>query len=317
MDSCRRQPRNGFKKIKVKLKLLVIGSKGFIGSYVSYFYENQNGYDVYACDVGVDYSAKKYFQVDASNADFSELFEQQKFDFCINCSGAASVPDSIVHPLRDFYLNTVNVFKILEAIRRHNSDCKLINLSSAAVYGNPSTLPIKEDNTVRPLSPYGCHKQQSEQICEEFHSHFGIATCSLRIFSAYGPGLKKQLLWDIWQKIQVSSSVVLFGTGNETREFIYISDLTNAIHCVLQHAEFKGEKYNIANGKPTTIRSIANIFSNYFNNEIDISFSGEERKGDPLYWQADITTIKSFGYNQNIEINVGVQNYIQWINEQR
>ncbi len=101
------------------MNILIIGSKGFIGSHcVKYFSKKHN---VWECDVVPDYVSKNYFIVDATNADYNDIFQQQEFDVCINCSGASSVPDSIEKPQRDFILNTVNVYKQLDAIRRFNS----------------------------------------------------------------------------------------------------------------------------------------------------------------------------------------------------
>ena len=76
--------------------------------------------------------------------DFYIFFKQKQFDVCINCSGAASVPESVINPISDFHLNVVNVFKILDAIREYNPECKFLNLSSASVYGKPEKLPINE-----------------------------------------------------------------------------------------------------------------------------------------------------------------------------
>ena len=167
-------------------KFLIIGSKGFIGSHLKTYLEKKN-YEVWGADVIIDYVNKeRYFLVDASNASFHPIFEKEKFDVCVNCSGAASVPDSLENPLRDFHLNVSNTFKLLDAIKTYSPFCKFINLSSAAVYGNPLSLPIREKDKAIPISPYGFHKLMSEKICEEFYRFFGIQTCSLRIFSAYG-----------------------------------------------------------------------------------------------------------------------------------
>jgi dTDP-glucose 4,6-dehydratase/UDP-glucose 4-epimerase len=124
------------------MKILIIGSKGFIGQHLKRFLMSKD-HEVWGADVVVDYvHPEKYFLIDASNADFHELFKEVNFDVCINCSGAASVPDSLQHPLRDYNLNTANVFKLLDAIRLSQPGCKFINLSSAAVYGNPPALPV-------------------------------------------------------------------------------------------------------------------------------------------------------------------------------
>lgn len=294
------------------MKILIIGSKGFIGSHVlQYFKSNQ--IPVLGCDVVTEYNENDYVQIDATNANYHDIFKKNKISVCINCSGAASVPLSLENPLKDFNLNTVNVFRILDAIREYQPNCKFINLSSAAVYGNPTELPIKESFIYSPVSPYGFHKMQAEQICKEFHEFYNLQTCSLRIFSAYGDGLKKQLIWDLFQKFSKSDVIELFGTGNETRDFIYIDDIVQAINCVLQKANFKGEAINIANGEELTISEIADLFCRQFaSGKKKTIFNQKVKEGDPLNWQADISVLKSFGYKKKSTIEQGIKNYILW-----
>jgi len=297
------------------MKYLIIGSKGFVGSKLQEYLISK-GNIVKGADVVVDYlNQENYFLIDASNSDFKFLFEKEKFDICINCSGAASVPDSINNPLRDYFLNTVNVFKILSAIKDYQTNCKFINLSSAAVYGNPLELPVKEASGVKPLSPYGIHKQQSEEICKEFYTFFNIQTCSLRIFSAYGEGLRKQLFWDLYKKSLDKKTIDLFGTGNESRDFIYIDDLIKAIELVSRSNYFKGEAINIANGKEVYIKDCVSVFYRLFDSDLDYRFSGNSRKGDPNNWVADITILESLGYKQEYSIEEGLIKYYKWLRE--
>lgn len=298
------------------MKYLIIGSKGFIGKKLKE-YLTFNGNKVWGADVVTDYKEEdSYFLIDASNSDFKSIFEHQQFDVCINCSGAASVPDSIQHPLRDFYLNTLNVFKILDAIKSYQEKCKFINLSSAAVYGNPKELPIKETALVAPLSPYGIHKLQSEQICKEFYKFFNIPTCSLRIFSAFGEGLNKQLFWDLYKKSEKNEKIVLYGTGKESRDFIYILDLIKAIELVSLKANFIGEEINIANGEEVYIKDCVSGFYNLFHKKIEFEFSGEGRPGDPNNWIADISILKSLGYKRSYSLEQGLLKYYTWLLEQ-
>jgi dTDP-glucose 4,6-dehydratase/UDP-glucose 4-epimerase len=295
------------------MKVLIIGSKGFIGQHLKKFLTAEQ-HHVWGADVVVDYVyPERYFLIDASNADYHIIFQEQVFDICINCSGAASVPDSIQHPMRDFNLNAANVFKILDAIRIYQPGCKFINLSSAAVYGNPTALPITEQTTVAPLSPYGFHKRMSEQICDEFSRFFGIATCSLRIFSAFGEGLKKQLFWDLFQKAKSLEKISLFGTGKESRDFIYIDDLVNAIYLIAQHAEFKGQAINIANGTEILIEDCVKTFYSFFDKPINFSFMGQGRAGDPNNWVADISILRQLGYQQKCNLSEGLKKYYEWI----
>jgi len=296
------------------MKTLIIGSKGFIGSHVLNYYKAMN-LPVLGCDVVTEYDDENYIQIDATNSDFHDVFKNNEIIHCINCSGAASVPLSLENPLKDFNLNTLNVFKILDAIRQYQPNCRFINLSSAAIYGNPDELPIKENSNFKPVSPYGLHKMQAEQICLEFYQFYQIKTCSLRIFSAYGEGLKKQLLWDLFQKFKNNDTIDLFGTGEETRDFIYIDDIVQATVCCLQSADFKGEAINIANGEELSIKSIAGIFNHEFGANKNIFFNNQTKKGDPLNWKADITTLQKLGYKKTVSIETGIKKYIEWAKE--
>ncbi|UFH30874.1 NAD-dependent epimerase/dehydratase family protein [Chryseobacterium sp. C-71] len=293
------------------MKILIIGSKGFIGSH-AYHYFSRKHPETFGADVSVDYADNNYFNIDSTNSDYNDIFENHQFDVCINCSGAASVPDSLVHRLRDFTLNAQNVFKILDAIKKNNPLCKFINLSSAAVYGNPTNLPIKECDAISPVSPYGFHKKIAEEILEEFHQLFQISCCSLRIFSAYGVGLQKQLLWDISQKVKFQKDIELYGTGRETRDFINVEDILQSIELVIHNGDFNADVYNIANGVQVKIKDIAELILKELDFKGNLSFSGHEREGDPLYWVADITKLKTLGYTQQISIKEGITKYVQW-----
>lgn len=299
------------------MKILVIGSKGFIGSYVYKYFTANADHSCWGCDIVVDYTDDHYFLVDHINSDFNEIFEKNQFDICINCAGAASVPDSIKNPLRDFSLNVYHVAMVLEAIRKHGNYCRFINMSSAAVYGNPEKLPISESFSCTPLSPYGKHKLFAEEICKEYYEYFGIKTCSLRIFSAYGPGLRKQILWDIFQKSLQANAVDLFGSGLETRDFIYIDDIVDAIHKVMLAGSFDAGIYNVGSGKEITIRELADTLLEEMQYKGKLFFSGNERKGDPANWKADISRIRALNFEPKFSFRAGSKRYVQWLKEEK
>lgn len=298
------------------MKVLILGSKGFLGQHCVRHFSELKDVEVFMCDVIVDYNSNNYFLLDAGNPSYSELFLRHQFDVCINCSGAASVQDSVQHPQRDFTLNVFNVFRQLEAIRKFNPTCKFINLSSAAVYGNPDTLPIEENTNLAPISPYGKHKLMAEQICQEFHDNFGIATLSLRVFSAYGPGLKKQLFWDLHKKYKyISESIELHGSGLESRDFIYVDDLINLIDLIVRKAIFDGRALNACNGNEILIKDVVELYYQHMDETPPFHFNGVVRKGDPNNWCGDITEIKKLGYRQLVSIDEGVKRYFEWANE--
>jgi UDP-glucose 4-epimerase len=293
------------------MTFLIIGSKGFIGTHTFDFFTNC-GHAVFGADIIPDSNSDFYFHFGSSNIELDYIFKNIQFDVCINCSGAASVPDSLINCFNDFALNSLHVFKILDAIRRLNKSCRFINLSSAAVYGNPKLLPIKETDESSPVSPYGFHKKISEDILLEFHKIFDIQCCSIRIFSAYGVGLRKQLLWDLYQKAKEDVDIHLFGTGEETRDFIHVSDIVNSIDLIIQKGNFEAEIYNVANGKEIKIIDIAKNLLNEIKFKGKLNFSGKTREGDPINWRADISKINKLGYRPKVDLKDGIKEYVAW-----
>ncbi len=297
------------------MKILIIGSEGFIGSHcVDYF--SAQGNEVWSADI-FESSKPNYVQLSETNTDFESLFQHQSYDVCINASGAANVGFSFDNPAKDFELNVLNVNKILVAIRKFNPKCKLIVFSSAAVYGNPSKLPINESAALSPLSPYGFHKLQSEYLLSEYHKFFGLHTCSLRVFSAYGPRLRKQLFWDLYQKYLLGNEVELFGTGEESRDFIFIDDLVKTVDLVIEHGKFEGDCINVASGIETTIRQAVATFFGLLDSKAKYKFSGKVKIGDPNNWRADTQKLNEMGFTPKNTIEEGLTKLVKWLKEEK
>ena len=294
------------------IKILIIGSNGFIGSQLS-VYLSSKGFEVYGCDISSKKTLDKYFQVDSLNPDYLCILKQISFSVIINCSGAASVPNSVETPVIDFNLNTNNVIKQLEAIRQTNLDCTYLNISSAAVYGNPTELPIKETAALSPVSPYGFHKLCAETVCNEYRKLFNISASSLRVFSAYGTGLRKQIFYDITQKALNDSEIHVFGTGNETRDYIHIKDICHAIYLLISSNKTLPSEINIANGSQISVKTVVNEIMSVLDCKKKVVFSEHNRTGDPLFWQADTTILQQFGYKQTVALKDGVRDYIEWL----
>jgi len=299
------------------MDFLILGSEGFIGSNaVQYFLFR--GHTVYKADIVIK-EEENYTVINPEHTDFSTLFSSVKYDVCINATGSANVQFSFNNPALDFSLNVVNVFLLLDAIRKYSPQCKFINISSAAVYGNPKTLPIDEKAELIPMSPYGLHKLYSEQICTEFYQHFKIPTKSLRIFSAYGEGQRKMLFHDLYKMASTSKDEVirLFGTGNESRDFVHIEDIVSAMDLIIKANNFDGKAINVASGFEYTISEVVKIFLLAYNAEKKIEFSGNEKTGDPQNWQADITELSRLGFTPKISLSTGIKRYVDWLKEKK
>jgi UDP-glucose 4-epimerase len=294
-------------------RILILGSEGFIGHHlVRQFHAHQ--FLVHGCDLfeTAQHPGYTYTKVSRLSPEWEEVFTHQQFDYCINAAGSGNVPYSMTHPLSDFESNTLDTIRILDAIRRLNPSCRYLHLSSAAVYGNPEKLPIEEADRKSPMSPYGWNKLMAEQICREYHVIYKLSTAIIRPFSVYGRGLRKQLLWDICRKLQQSDNISLYGTGNESRDFIHVDDLCAVLIKIVDNSPFNCTIYNAAAGEETRISQIAAIFEKNYPGNKRISFSGEEKKGDPVNWRAGIAAIVQLGFTPSVKLDHGIKDYIDW-----
>ena len=293
------------------MNIAILGCNGFVGSNLARYF-NSIGWVVYGMGTS-DYAPSfiNYYKTNHSSDGIGSFFREAVFGACINAAGSGNVGFSFQNPTADFASNVNATIRILDALRIHQPKCHYIHLSSAAVYGNPLVLPIKEEQPLRPLSPYGFHKLMSESICKEYSDMFNLKISILRPFSIYGSYLQKQLLWDICRKMEESDNVTLFGTGKESRDFIHVQDIASLIEQLIKAKPKKLLILNAATGIETEIREIASLCLPHFKGKT-ISFSGKERKGDPNNWRADISKSKQLGFQPQIDIKKGIPLFIKW-----
>ena len=295
-------------------KLLVTGAAGFLGRAITHHFTRQ-GWDVYGIDrvesspVGLS----EYASLEIPNPHFLTLLTGWNPTACIHAAGRSSVPQSMQDPATDFQDGPALTFYLLDSIRQHVSNCSFILLSSAAIYGNPTSLPVGEDQIPAPISAYGHHKLQSEMICREFSSLWKMKTTSARIFSAYGAGLRRQVIWDIAQKSFAQSEIILQGDGSESRDFIHADDIARGLEILLDHAPMQGEVYNLSSGQETKIRELANLIMTNLQSKSKIVFSGELPEGTPKNWRADIRKISALGFSPEVSLEFGVSNLVTQI----
>lgn len=294
--------------------VFITGIAGFLGRYAAREF-SRRGWSVTGVDVAPPENAPpaiSYFQMPLPSAALGELLRAQQPAVFIHCAGRASVPLSMEDPASDFRDNTVLAFEMLEALRVNAPRCRFLLLSSAAVYGNPESLPVSEAHRIAPLSPYGYHKRQCELLCEEYSSIYGIASGALRIFSAYGPGLRRQVIWDICERILRTGRLQLRGTGNESRDFIHAADVAKALAQLAENMPDEGGIYNVATGREVTIAHLATLVSTALGSTVQAEFDGQAAPGQPLNWRAEISAIAALGFVPGVSLEQGLSGVAAW-----
>lgn len=300
-------------------RILITGITGFLGSAMArHFIGEENS----VCGVGSPrHQGPLSAEVAESSCEaigsegFRRFLESADADLIVHCAGSSSVGQSFENPDADFSGNVELTSQLLEAVRVSSRKSRVVFLSSAAVYGNPSKLPVDERAAIRPISPYGYHKRQAELLVEEYAKIHGLRTASVRIFSAYGPRLSKQVIWDLSQKIKGGGMVELHGDGTESRDFIHSSDVSRGVEIVGSKAPLEGEIYNLATGKEWPIRDVLGILLDEFGEDREIRFTGDIGEGVPRHWRADISKIRALGFEPQISLPEGLSDYARWFLE--
>lgn len=298
-------------------KVLITGSSGFIGNKVSTYF-NVRGYNVLGLNRSECYGEFPIQKVDLLNEnEIIEVLCSFQPDIIIHCAGSADVGKSVKNPIMDYEGNVTITHNLMFAIHRLGlENVRFVFPSSAGIYGNPESLPITEDMSIKPLSPYAVHKVMCEDLCKYFSVNYGMDIKVARIFSAYGAGLRKQIFWDMYNKYKTTERLDMFGTGNESRDYIHVDDVVQALY-ILATKNCSDVFYNVANGEEVTIREATEMFADCIGAPRNcIAFNGVVREGDPLNWKADIGKIKNLGYKKSVNMKDGIASYIEWVEKQ-
>ena len=279
------------------MKILITGSRGFVGASFGYF-ASSAGHEV----LGISRSSQpepgwpgRHLQGDAAQADLAPIIRDFNPDLLIQAAGSASVGASISDPVGDFRATAVTLTNVLDGVRRSGREPLIVFPSSAAVYGNPASLPVAEDAPCVPISPYGFHKAACELIAREYSQCFGLSTVVCRIFSLFGSLQRRLLAWEIYAQLAGDADTVqLHGTGTETRDFLHIDDLSRAI-LLLAPAVPRHECtiLNMAGGSETPVLTLAETIRSMTAPGKKITCKGIARPGDPHRWCADVRRLRA------------------------
>jgi UDP-glucose 4-epimerase len=301
-------------------KVLVTGGAGFIGSnLVKQLIENGNSVTVIDNFMsGYRSNLEPFPTVNIIEGDIRDRssVEEAMHGVEIVFHLAASVGNkrSIEYPLIDAEINVLGTLQVLEAARKEGVR-KIVASSSAGIFGELKTMPIKEDHPVEPDSPYGCTKLCQEKLCLAYAKLYAIETVCLRYFNVYGPNQRFDAYGNVIPifvfHMLRNESLHIYGDGEQTRDFIHVDDVVQAN---IKAADFIGVSgvFNIASGKSVTINNLVEIITNG-NNTAKIEY-GVERPGDVRHSLADISLARQkIGYIPSVDLERGIEEYIKWV----
>jgi UDP-glucose 4-epimerase len=299
------------------MKILVTGASGFIGENVASYLSSLGDEVIGSTRSEAAQRPSRPYELFVGSMEsraFEGLVRQFQPECVVHCAGSASVGASMKNPLVDHHNNVALTRSLYSVLAHHSPNSRVIFMSSAAVYGQPTLLPISEQTRCAPISPYGQHKLQCEELGEEFHIRRGLRVMNLRVFSAYGNGLTKQVLWDIFQKSRMGQFVVLAGDGTETRDFIHVEDIARIVSCLCAIENWHFRTLNVASGESVTVRQLANRFLTILDYQGQLRFNGQLTAGSPRHWKAHVPTMTRLGLSQPISLEQGLHGYVGWLN---
>ena len=229
---------------------------------------------------------------------------------------AASVGNkrSIDHPLIDAGINVMGTIKVLEAARREGVR-KIVASSSAGIFGELKTLPIKEDHPVEPDTPYGSSKLCMEKECLAYAKLYDIEAVCLRYFNVYGPNQRFDAYGNVIPifafKMLRGEQLTIFGDGEQTRDFINVKDVVQANIKAVMAIGLSGA-FNIGSGDRITINKLVGLLRVSSGIEPQVVY-GPPRAGDVRHSLADISAARnSFGFVPLVSMEEGLNEYMTW-----
>ena len=270
------------------LEVVVTGGAGFIGSHLCRtLVENNAKVTVFdnlssgKIDNIKDIKTKLKF-VKGDIRDPDELKEATKnCKVIFHLAAQSSVPFSMENPKEDCEINVVGTVNVLEAARK--AGARVVFASSSAAYGNPKKKPTPETYPTHPIAFYGLTKLIGEKYCRFFNENFGLEVVMLRIFNVYGPNCHGAI-YDFLNKLRENSDKLeVLGTGRQSRDFIYVSDMVNFLLKVATSPTAVGEVFNVGTGITTSVSELAKMIVFLLGlKDVDIYFKGGQA------WEGDM-----------------------------
>ncbi|PIR47278.1 UDP-glucose 4-epimerase [Candidatus Uhrbacteria bacterium CG10_big_fil_rev_8_21_14_0_10_50_16] len=298
-----------------KERIIVTGGCGFIGSHlVSRLL--QDGHEVLVID-NMSTGKVEYIQgtcaiqkldVWADGKKMTKAFQKFRPDVVFHLAAQKVVQSSMENPILDAQENILGSINVLEAMRAVGGG-RVVFASTAAVYDPAARVPIQETSLVRPISPYGVSKRSAEMYMWDYSEHYPIAAISLRFSNAYGPRGVNAVNTFIELMLK-GEAPTIFGTGEKTRDFIYVDDIVEAYLRAMK-TSWCGE-LNIATDTETSIKELTSLVATAVGKEINPIFA-DDREGEIFRSRLDATQAKEvLGWSAKVRVAEGIAKTVEW-----
>ncbi len=306
-------------------KVLITGGAGFVGSHLADKLVEMGTQVVVIDNFDEFYSGKEfninhnlkrenYKLVKGDILNFVQLSKAMKgVDIVFHQAAQAGLRYCNLNPMKAHNVNVTGTINVLTAAKQ-NRVKRVIYASSSSIFGVPQYIPIDEKHITNPSSPYGATKLAAEKYCVAFNNVYNLGTVCLRYFSVYGPrGRPDQVFYRFADRLLNGEAPLIFGDGNQTRDFTYISDVVDANILAAEVNEANGEVFNIGFGSELSIKDAAkNVIE-----RLEMSFEPiycETYKGDFPRTQADNSYArKILDWRPKIDVKEGLNRFTKWI----
>lgn len=316
------------------MRVLVTGGAGFIGGHLAETFVRE-GYDVVALDnfdpyydVGIKEHNVEAARSAAEEGDGSyelvegdvrdeELVDELVSDveYIYNQAAQAGVRTSVENPRKPNSINVGGTVNVLESARRHGVE-RVVLASSSSVYGKPEYLPYDEQHPRNPVSPYGVSKVAGEEYARVFHELHDLPVVSLRYFTVYGPRMRPNMAFtNFVSRCLHGEPPVVYGDGEQTRDFTYVDDAVGANLALLETDEADGEVMNIGSTDNISIIELARTIRDIIDPSLEIEFD-ERHDADAEHTHAGVSKARDLiGYEPTTTIEEGARSFVDWYRE--
>ncbi|MFH1033184.1 MAG: NAD-dependent epimerase/dehydratase family protein [Pseudomonadota bacterium] len=311
------------------MRFLVTGVAGFIGSQVAERLLEQ-GHQVRGIDCFTDYYPRRLKELNLAPALANTGFDFMERDIMdVEPAALLEGVDVVIHLAAqagvrrswgaNFQIYTHNNLlttqRLLEAGKELGLG-RLVYASSSSVYGDTQDLPMRETSACWPVSPYGVSKLAAEHLCTLYTRNFGVDTVSLRYFTVYGPRQRPDMAFHRFIRAQLTGTGIrLFGDGEQSRDFTYVSDIVDATIAAALTPQARGGIFNIGGGSRVSVNQVIAMLEEITGHKAPIERLAVA-KGDVRDTEADTSRARAvLGYDPRFDLQKGLAAEVDWVRQ--